>query len=99
MTSPSEDVKTASSRALGAVSVGNLPLYLPRLLQQIATELHNPKQEYILLQALSEVIKSVRDKPGLDIAAGKIAVKGGLPLYSLLYFVLQLPEQRELVCN
>lgn len=35
LTSPSEEIKTAASLALGAVCIGNLDAYLPFIIQQI----------------------------------------------------------------
>ncbi|XP_049622215.1 cullin-associated NEDD8-dissociated protein 2 isoform X2 [Suncus etruscus] len=51
--SPSEDVRTAASYALGRVGAGNLPHFLPFLLGQIKTE---PRRQYLLLQALREAL-------------------------------------------
>ncbi|XP_033121634.1 cullin-associated NEDD8-dissociated protein 1-like isoform X2 [Anneissia japonica] len=50
---PSEEVKSAASFALGNVSVGNLPLYLPFVLQEIESQ---PKRQYLLLHSLKEII-------------------------------------------
>jgi cullin-associated NEDD8-dissociated protein 1 len=62
--SPSEDVKAAASHALGAVSVGNLPYYLPFILQEIEAQ---PKRQYLLLHSLKEVISSLStSKQGLE---------------------------------
>ncbi|NXH11389.1 CAND1 protein, partial [Bucco capensis] len=54
-TSPSEEVKSAASYALGSVSVGNLKEYLPFMLREIGTQ---PKRQYLLLHSLKEVISS-----------------------------------------
>ncbi|NXF66238.1 CAND1 protein, partial [Ciccaba nigrolineata] len=54
-TSPSEEVKSAASYALGNVSVGNLKEYLPFMLKEIGSQ---PKRQYLLLHSLKEVISS-----------------------------------------
>ncbi|NXL85292.1 CAND1 protein, partial [Alectura lathami] len=53
--SPSEEVKSAASYALGNISVGNLKEYLPFLLKEIESQ---PKRQYLLLHSLKEVISS-----------------------------------------
>ncbi|NXU53251.1 CAND1 protein, partial [Turnix velox] len=53
--SPSEEVKSAASCALGNISVGNLKEYLPFLLKEISNQ---PKRQYLLLLSLKEVISS-----------------------------------------
>ncbi|NXV75707.1 CAND1 protein, partial [Atlantisia rogersi] len=53
--SPSEEVKSAASYALGNVSVGNLQEYLPFMLKEIGSQ---PKRQYLLLHSLKEVISS-----------------------------------------
>ncbi|XP_010568546.1 PREDICTED: cullin-associated NEDD8-dissociated protein 2 isoform X1 [Haliaeetus leucocephalus] len=54
-TSPSEEVKSAASYALGNISVGNLKEYLPFILKEIGSQ---PKRQYLLLHSLKEVISS-----------------------------------------
>lgn len=49
---PSEEVKSAASYALGSIAVGNLPEYLPFVLQEIESK---PKRQYLLLHSLKEV--------------------------------------------
>jgi len=49
----SEDVKLAAAFALGSVAVGNLQVFLPLLLHELATR---PKRQYLLLHALKIVI-------------------------------------------
>jgi cullin-associated NEDD8-dissociated protein 1 len=49
---PSEEVKSAASYTLGSVAVGNLPQYLPFVLQEIEAQ---PKRQYLLLHSLKEV--------------------------------------------
>ncbi|XP_020625713.1 cullin-associated NEDD8-dissociated protein 1-like [Orbicella faveolata] len=51
--SPSEEIKSAASFALGKIAAGNLKLYLPFLLKEIQA---NPKRQYLLLHSLKEVI-------------------------------------------
>lgn len=53
--SPSEEVKTAASYALGNISVGNLKEYLPFMLKEIGGQ---PRRQYLLLHSLKEVISS-----------------------------------------
>lgn len=50
--SPSEEVKSAASYALGHLSCGNLQEYLPFVLSEIEA---NPKRQYLLLHSLKEV--------------------------------------------
>ncbi|XP_062977493.1 cullin-associated NEDD8-dissociated protein 1-like [Elgaria multicarinata webbii] len=53
--SPSEEVKSAASYALGNISVGSLKEYLPFMLKEIGGQ---PKRQYLLLHSLKEVISS-----------------------------------------
>ncbi|XP_019360212.1 PREDICTED: cullin-associated NEDD8-dissociated protein 1-like isoform X1 [Gavialis gangeticus] len=53
--SPSEEVKSAASYALGNISVGNLKEYLPFMLKEIGSQ---PRRQYLLLHSLKEVISS-----------------------------------------
>ncbi|CAN6910277.1 unnamed protein product [Brassica oleracea] len=48
-----EEIKSAASYALGNIAVGNLPNYLPFILNQIDNQ---QKKQYILLHSLKEVI-------------------------------------------
>lgn len=50
--SPFEEIKSAASYALGNIAVGNLPNYLPFILNQIDNQ---QKKQYILLHSLKEV--------------------------------------------
>lgn len=54
--STSEDIKSAASHALGAVSVGNVNYYLPYILNEIEAQ---PKRQYLLLHSLKELITSL----------------------------------------
>lgn len=49
---PSEEVKSAASYALGSVAVGNLPEFLPFILNEIEC---TRKRQYLLLHSLKEV--------------------------------------------
>nr|XP_034962447.1 cullin-associated NEDD8-dissociated protein 1-like isoform X1 [Zootoca vivipara] len=53
--SPSEEVKSAASYALGNISAGSLKEYLPFMLKEIGGQ---PKRQYLLLHSLKEVISS-----------------------------------------
>jgi len=59
LSSQLDEIKGAASRALGGITVGSLQTYLPFLLDQISTQQAAPKQQYLLLKALNEVISSV----------------------------------------
>lgn len=50
----SPQVKSAASYALGSIAVGNLPEYLPFVLQEITAS----KRQYLLLHSLKEIISS-----------------------------------------
>ncbi|CAH0724756.1 unnamed protein product, partial [Brenthis ino] len=52
-TPSSEEVKSAASYALGSVAVGNLPEFLPFILNEIEAQ---PKRQYLLLHSLREII-------------------------------------------
>lgn len=58
--SPSEEIRSAASYALGCVCAGNLNTYLPFILSEIQTI---PKRQYLLLHSLKEIIScySTRD--------------------------------------
>ena len=49
-------VKSAASYALGSIAVGNLPEYLPFVLQEISSS----KRQYLLLHSLKEIISESR---------------------------------------
>ncbi|KAJ8684120.1 hypothetical protein QAD02_019912 [Eretmocerus hayati] len=51
--SASEEVKSAASYTLGNIAVGNLPEYLPFILNEIEAQ---PKRQYLLLHSLKEII-------------------------------------------
>lgn len=50
--SPTEEIKTIASQALGAVGAGNIEKYLPILLDEIKSQ---PKRQYLMLHSLKEV--------------------------------------------
>lgn len=54
LTTPTPQVKSAASYALGSIAVGNLPEYLPFVLQEITAS----KRQYLLLHSLKEIISS-----------------------------------------
>lgn len=51
--SHSEEVKSAASYTLGNIAVGNLPEYLPFILNEIEAQ---PKRQYLVLHSLKEII-------------------------------------------
>jgi len=63
--SSSEEVKAAASFALGNISAGNLPHYLPGTLEAIKTSAH----EYPMLYALKDLISSVSTSGGAQLSA------------------------------
>lgn len=59
----SEDVKATASLALGGVAVGNVLRYLPLLLTRAAdVDRGSPKQLYLLLKSLNEVLRTLLAK-------------------------------------
>lgn len=54
----------------GGVACGNLGKYLPALLSSIEGSQGNSKQQYLLLQALNEVVTTVASRKAKDKAAG-----------------------------
>ncbi|XP_025074466.1 cullin-associated NEDD8-dissociated protein 1 [Pogonomyrmex barbatus] len=58
--SSSEEVKSAASYTLGNIAIGNLPEYLPFILQEIEAQ---PKRQYLLLHSLKEIITSQSASP------------------------------------
>lgn len=65
----SEAVAEAASHALGGVAAGNLPAFLPLVLEQVSTQAANPKLQYQLLRALNEVITTTAAASGTEAAA------------------------------
>lgn len=56
--SSAEETKTAAAYALGHLAVGNIPTYLPAILQSIPTSKH----QYLLLASLKEIMLVHADK-------------------------------------
>lgn len=71
--SDSEDIKSAASLALGGVTCGNLHAFLPSLLQKISAAAASPKEQYLLLQALNEVLVTITTvgQSSIDLSEGK----------------------------
>ncbi|XP_049401360.1 cullin-associated NEDD8-dissociated protein 1 [Solanum stenotomum] len=69
--SPFEEIKSAASYALGNIAVGNLPKYLPFILDKIDNQ---QKKQYLLLHSLKEVIvrQSVDNAEFQDSSVDKI---------------------------
>ncbi|KAG7173279.1 Cullin-associated NEDD8-dissociated protein 1-like, partial [Homarus americanus] len=69
--SPSEEVKSAASYALGHLSCGNLQEYLPFVLSEIEA---NPKRQYLLLHSLKEIISlQSRSVEGVKVLQGFVS--------------------------
>ncbi|XP_042065121.1 cullin-associated NEDD8-dissociated protein 1-like [Salvia splendens] len=65
--SPFEEIKSAASYALGNIAVGNLPKYLPFILDKIDNQ---QKKQYLLLHSLKEVIvRQSVDKAEFDYSS------------------------------
>ncbi|KAK9718909.1 TATA-binding protein interacting (TIP20) [Popillia japonica] len=56
----SEEIKSAASYALGSICIGNLPYYLPFILNEIQNQ---PKRQYLLLHSLKEIITCLSSTP------------------------------------
>ncbi|XP_063954997.1 cullin-associated NEDD8-dissociated protein 1-like isoform X1 [Lytechinus pictus] len=84
--SPCEEVKSAASYALGNVSVGNLPKYLPFVLHEIETQ---QKRQYLLLHSLKEIISCQ--------SSSQAGVDGLKPfvetIWSMLFHHCECPEE------
>ncbi|KAG0714350.1 Cullin-associated NEDD8-dissociated protein 1 [Chionoecetes opilio] len=69
--SPSEEVKSAASYALGHLSCGNLQEYLPFVLSEIEA---NPKRQYLLLHSLKEIISlQSKSAEGVKVLQGFVS--------------------------
>lgn len=69
---PQDDIKTAASYALGAMTLGNLSQYLPSLVAKIESKRSQNRQLYLLLKSMIEVISSLnRSKKPNPISQGK----------------------------
>ncbi|GIL73243.1 hypothetical protein Vretimale_4847 [Volvox reticuliferus] len=65
----SEEVRAAASHALGGITRGNLSHFMPGLVAQISSSAGQPKQQYLLLQALNDVISTLASPAGASKAA------------------------------
>lgn len=84
--SPNEEVKSAASYALGNVSVGNLPKFLPFVLQEIESQ---PKKQYLLLHSLKEIINcESSSSKGLDILKSYVKT-----IWQMLFHNCECPEE------
>ncbi|GIL42737.1 hypothetical protein Vafri_669 [Volvox africanus] len=64
----SEEVRAAASHALGGITRGNLGHFMPGLVAQISSSAGQPKQQYLLLQALNDVISTLASPAGASKA-------------------------------
>lgn len=72
MDDKAEDIKSAASFALGAITFGNLEKYLASLLEKVRLNVDNHKKHlYLLLHALNEVITSMERVRGRTFSKGK----------------------------
>ncbi|CAG5130228.1 unnamed protein product [Candidula unifasciata] len=84
--SPNEEVKSAASYALGNVSVGNLPKFLPFVLQEIENQ---PKRQYLLLHSLKEIINCESSSTsGLEILKSYVKT-----IWTMLFHNCECPEE------
>ncbi|CAL1532474.1 unnamed protein product [Lymnaea stagnalis] len=84
--SPNEEVKSAASYALGNVSVGNLPKFLPFVLQEIENQ---PKRQYLLLHSLKEIINcESSSQTGLEILKSYVKT-----IWTMLFHNCECPEE------
>uniref|UniRef100_A0A672G9E0 Cullin-associated and neddylation-dissociated 2 (putative) n=1 Tax=Salarias fasciatus TaxID=181472 RepID=A0A672G9E0_SALFA len=79
--STSEEVKTASSCALGSMAVGSLNDYLPFMLKEISAQ---PRRQYLLLHSLKEVISAC---PGSSLSPHVESI------WALLFQNCECPEE------
>ncbi|XP_046577843.1 cullin-associated NEDD8-dissociated protein 1-like [Haliotis rubra] len=84
--SPNEEVKSAASYALGNVSVGNLPKFLPFVLQEIENQ---PKRQYLLLHSLKEIISCESSSPsGVETLSPYVQT-----VWTMLFNHCECPEE------
>lgn len=84
--SQNEEVKAAASYALGNVSVGNLPKFLPFVLKEIENQ---PKRQYLLLHSLKEIIScESTSKQGVDNLKPYVQT-----VWSMLFSHCECPEE------
>lgn len=84
--SQNEEIKAAASYALGNVSVGNLPYFLPFVLQEIKNQ---PKRQYLLLHSLKEII-SCQSVSEMDVDHLKPYVED---IWTMLFAHCECPEE------
>ncbi|XP_064597809.1 cullin-associated NEDD8-dissociated protein 1-like [Liolophura sinensis] len=84
--SHNEEVKAAASYALGNVSVGNLPKFLPFVLKEIENQ---PKRQYLLLHSLKEII-SCESASSKGVETLKPYVQS---IWGLLFDHCEFPEE------
>ncbi|KAG1681345.1 hypothetical protein FOA52_007393 [Chlamydomonas sp. UWO 241] len=72
LSSESEETKAAASLALGGIVCGNLARFMPVLMGLISGADGSPKQQYLLLQSLGEVIATIASvgQEKMDLAEG-----------------------------
>ncbi|XP_052085388.1 cullin-associated NEDD8-dissociated protein 1-like isoform X1 [Mytilus californianus] len=84
--SQSEEVKSAASYALGNVSVGNMPKFLPFVLKEIENQ---PKRQYLLLHSLKEIISCESSSAG-GVDTLKTYV---MTIWNMLFHHCECPEE------
>jgi len=103
----SEAIAEAASLALGGVASGNLPAYLPLLLQQVKSQAKDAKMQYQLLRALNEVITTTAHKPTSASLGGDDEDISGAPetlmaadqVHEVLSLLLSNASEREEECS
>ena len=70
--SPSEDLKNASSFALGRAAVGAQSVFLPAIVGSLEAENNSEKKQYLLLSALRGFIQSSYQRSGGDGIAANL---------------------------
>ncbi|GFR41083.1 hypothetical protein Agub_g1723, partial [Astrephomene gubernaculifera] len=87
-----EEVRQAASHALGGVTRGNLPHFLPGLVAQIGAAAGQPKQQYLLLQALNDVISTLAS-PSAGAKAAELGQDMADQVLSLLFGAVESEEE------
>ncbi|KXZ56874.1 hypothetical protein GPECTOR_1g789 [Gonium pectorale] len=88
----SEEVRAAASHALGGIARGNLAHFMPGLVGQIAAAAGHPKQQYLLLQALNDVISTLASPAGAA-TAGQLGPDMADQVLSLLFGAAESEEE------
>lgn len=83
--SPSEEVKSAASFALGNVAVANLSYYLPFVLQQIE---NRNKKQFLLLHSLKEIINCQSSSGDVSLLQPHLE-----PIWNMLLRHCECPEE------